>query len=68
MQIGIQSPVSRRSDPDRFLLKRGERWYYQRRVPEQFAHLDQRGFAKVSLKTESLEIARLRRDQLAEGE
>ena len=55
-------------DPDRFLLKRGRRWYYQRRVPGQFAHLDQRRFAKVSLKTDSLEIARVRRDQLAEAD
>ena len=55
-------------DPDRFLLKRGRRWYYQRRVPGQFSHLDQRRFAKVSLKTDSLEIARLRRDHLAEAD
>ena len=55
-------------DPDRFLLKRGKRWYYQRRVPGQFSHLDQRRFAKVSLKTDSLEIARLRRDHLAEAD
>ncbi|MEL6725490.1 MAG: DUF6538 domain-containing protein, partial [Pseudomonadota bacterium] len=55
-------------DPDRFLLKRGKRWYYQRRVPGQFSHLDQRRFAKVSLKTESLEIARVRRDQLADAD
>lgn len=56
------------SDPDRFLLQRGKRWYYQRRVPTQFSHIDERRFAKVSLKTESLEIARLRRDQLAEAD
>ncbi|NHK27105.1 tyrosine-type recombinase/integrase [Parvularcula flava] len=55
-------------DPDRFLLRRGKRWYYQRRVPGQFSHLDGRRFAKVSLKTGSLEIARLRRDQLAEAD
>lgn len=55
-------------DPDRFLLKRGQRWYYQRRVPGQFSHLDPRRFAKVSLKTDSLEVARLRRDQLAEAD
>lgn len=55
-------------DPDRFLLKRGKRWYYQRRVPTQFSAIDSRKFAKVSLKTESLELARLRRDQLAEAD
>ncbi len=56
------------SDPDRFLLQRGKRWYYQRRVPSQFSHIDERRFAKVSLKTQSLEVARLRRDQLAEAD
>ena len=55
-------------DPDRFLLKRGNRWYYQRRVPNQFSHLDDRAFVKVSLKTGSQEVARLRRDQLAEAD
>ncbi len=56
------------SDPDKFLLQRGKRWYYQRRVPGQFSHIDSRRFVKVSLKTESLEVARLRRDQLAEAD
>lgn len=55
-------------DPNRFLLRRGNRWYYQRRVPGQFSHLDQRRFAKVSLKTDSLDLARVRRDQLAEAD
>lgn len=55
-------------DPDKFLLQRGARWYYQRRVPKQFAHVDPRRFAKVSLKTRSLELARVRRDQLAEAD
>lgn len=55
-------------DPNQFLLRRGKRWYYQRRVPGQFSHLDTRTFAKVSLKTESLETARLRRNQLAEAD
>lgn len=55
-------------DPNRFLLQRGKRWYYQRRVPSQFSEVDMRRFAKVSLKTESLELARLRRDQLAEAD
>ncbi len=55
-------------DPNRFLLQRGKRWYYQRRVPAQFSEIDTRRFAKVSLKTESLDLARLRRDQLAEAD
>lgn len=56
------------NNPDRFLLKRGTRWYYQRRVPKQFAAVDPRTFAKVSLKTSSLDLARLRRDQLADAD
>jgi hypothetical protein len=54
-------------EPGRFLLKRGQRWYYKRRVPGQFSHLDPRRFAKVSLKTGSVDVARLPRDQLAEA-
>jgi hypothetical protein len=52
-------------DPDRILLKRGRRWYYQRRVLNAFSLPDDRAFVKVSLKTGSQEVARFRRDQLA---
>ena len=53
---------------DRFLTKRGERWYYQRLVPGRFAHIDSRPRVRYSLRTTSLEIARLRRDALAEAD
>ncbi len=66
--MGYKYLMSEARDPDQFLLKRGKRWYYQRRVPGQFAELDPRRFAKVSLKTGSLELARMRRDQLAEAD
>jgi len=53
---------------DRFLTKRGERWYYQRLVPGRFSHIDSRPRVRYSLRTTSLEIARLRRDALAEAD
>ena len=53
---------------DRFLTRRGDRWYYQRLVPGRFAHVDPRPRVRYSLRTSSLEIARLRRDALAEAD
>ncbi|WP_298307307.1 DUF6538 domain-containing protein [uncultured Erythrobacter sp.] len=53
---------------DRYLQKRGPRWHYKRRVPDRVADLDDRGTIRVALKTKSLEIARLRRDALAEAD
>ncbi|MBK8227479.1 MAG: integrase [Flavobacteriales bacterium] len=36
-----------------FLLKRGTRYYYNRRVPDIFRHLDRRDTVRVSLRTDS---------------
>lgn len=47
---------------DRYLQKRGKRWHYVRRVPENCQALDGRRIVRVTLKTSSLEIARERRD------
>ncbi|PKP79816.1 MAG: integrase [Alphaproteobacteria bacterium HGW-Alphaproteobacteria-18] len=49
---------------DRYLQKRGRRWHYVRRVPEAARGVDSRTFVRVTLKTNSLEIARERRDAL----
>lgn len=49
-------------DPMRYLKRRGTRWHYIRRVPDRYSHIDDRGLIQVSLKTSSLEIAKLRRD------
>ena len=54
--------------PDQFLLKRGERWHYHRRVPGKFKTLDARTFVRVSLDTENRKIARMRRDALVEAD
>lgn len=53
---------------DRFLTQRGDKWYYQRLVPGRFAHIDPRARVRYSLRTSSIEIARLRRDALAEAD
>ena len=51
-------------DLNQYLQKRGDRWHYVRRVPTQYQAVDKRGTVRKSLKTESLELARKRRDDL----
>lgn len=51
-------------DPMRYLKARGAKWHYVRRVPEHFAHMDARGLIQLSLKTSSLDVAKLRRDAM----
>ena len=53
---------------NRYLIKRGERWYYRRRVPEDVAGVLGRSSVKVALKTDSLKEARIRRDALVEAD
>jgi len=60
--------MRRREKQDRFLIKRGGRWVYQRRVPARYAHIDARRFIKFALRTDSIEIARERRDALARAD
>lgn len=45
-----------------YLEQRGHRWYYVRRVPTRFMEVDSRRRIKVALLTDSLSIARERRD------
>jgi len=54
--------------PDRYLKARSGRFYYCRRVPTRFAHLDTRGVIEETLGTDSLEQARRIRDALAEAD
>ena len=51
-------------DLNQYLQKRGDRWHYVRRVPTQYQAVDKRDTVRKSLKTESLELARERRDNL----
>lgn len=50
---------------NQYLQKRGGRWHYVRRVPKQYEQIDTRTFIRKSLGTDSLELARKRRDELA---
>ena len=54
-------------DKNRYLFERGNRRAYVRRVPGHVAHLDSRSRIQISLKTNSLEAARVRRDRLEEA-
>lgn len=54
--------------PDQFLLRRGGRWHYHRRVPGKFRSVDSRTFVRVSLDTEMRNVARMRRDALVEAD
>jgi len=51
-------------DPLRYLKARGSKWHYVRRVPNHFQTIDNRGVIQVSLKTSSVDVAKLRRDAL----
>ena len=53
---------------NRYLIKRGERWYYRRRVPEDVVNVLGRTSVKIALKTDSLKEARIRRDALVEAD
>ncbi|OHV85911.1 hypothetical protein LCM4579_00690 [Ensifer sp. LCM 4579] len=46
----------------RYLKERSGNWHYVRRVPAHVAFLDDRGTIQISLKTRSLDVAKLRRD------
>ena len=47
---------------DKFLTNRGGKWYYQRIIPLRLAHIDDRKRIRHSLNTDSLDVARVRRD------
>jgi integrase len=53
---------------NQFLKNRNGRWHYHRRVPSIYEDVDQRGMIRTSLRTRSLEVARARRDALAEAD
>ena len=55
--------MSEREHEDRFLIQRGQRWHYLRRVPGKYAHVDRRGKIRRALDTDKKSIARLRRDE-----
>lgn len=53
---------------NRYLVQRGQRWYYFRRIPKRYASIDQRSYSKFALNTDSLTVARERRDAMADSD
>ena len=53
---------------NQFLQCRNGRWHYIRRVPANVAEIDTRGMIRTSLRTDSLELARKRRDSMIEAD
>ena len=52
----------------KLLLLIGTTWYCKRRVPTKFSHVEARPYIKTSLRTDSLIVARKRRDALIESQ
>jgi len=52
----------------RHLKERGRWRHYQRRVPARFTGFDERGLIQIARRTQSLEVAMMRRDALAEAD
>lgn len=52
----------------KYLVERSGTWYYVRRVPDNYAHVDSRIRVKKSLKTKSIDLARLRRNDLIKAD
>ena len=50
------------------LMFRDNNWHYVRRIPKRYSDIDDRGMIRVSLHTDSLEVARLRRDAMMESD
>jgi len=53
---------------NQYLLCRGGFWNYHRRVPKAYRDLDPRRTIRTALNTDSLQIARARRDALARAD
>ena len=53
---------------NKLLIQRNGHWYYQRRVPRKYSHVDPRNMVKKSLDTHSIDVARMRRDALVEAD
>lgn len=55
-------------NPNRYLKRRREKFHYVRRVPKRYESIDARGTIRFSLNTDSLEVAKLRRDRFEEAD
>lgn len=54
--------------PNQFLRFRDNDRHYKPRIPIRYAEFDDRGVIRFSLKTDSLDIARIRRDAQAQAD
>lgn len=61
--------TGKKADPDRYLTKREGRWHYRRKVPLAVIDRDKRSpIVRVSLKTDDLTLARIKRDLMEEAD
>lgn len=65
-QDELQLTVTRKSN--HYLKRRGERWHYYRHVPNKYAAVDPRGTIRIALDTDSVLIAREKRDRIADAD
>ena len=56
------------SPRNRYFVQRGDRWYHFRRVPSRYACVDARTYSKVALNTDSVTVARERRDTMMDAD
>lgn len=62
-------PRKHKVDLDRYLVLKGSRFHYKRRVPTELVHLDDRApHVRLSLKTNDLALARQKRDILEQAD
>jgi len=52
----------------KMLLQKGGYWYYQRRVPKRYAHIDSRKFVKKGLRTKSIDDAIAKRNAMIKAD
>lgn len=64
--------MMRMSNPEKadykHLVARNGTWHYIRRVPDRYKHVDSRKLIKKTLKTKSIDLARMRRDDLIQAD
>tara|TARA_R110001606_G_scaffold175480_1_gene322046 strand:- start:345 stop:563 length:219 start_codon:yes stop_codon:yes gene_type:complete len=53
---------------DQFLIVRHNSWNDHERVPSRFSSIDRRRFVRMSPRTNSLDVARMRRDAFGQAD
>ena len=52
----------------KLLIKKRGYWYYQRRIPKEYAHIDHRKYSKKALRTRAIDEAIAKRDALVKAD